>query len=63
MELSTLSDSDLDELERFLEGDLPGVAQGGEGIGEALGRGATRLLLRLAGLPSLRLEDAVEVRE
>jgi hypothetical protein len=56
VELSTLSDSDLDELERFLEGDLPGVAQGREGIGEALGRGATRILLRLAGLPSLRLE-------
>jgi Domain of unknown function (DUF4390) len=56
IELSTLSDSDLDELERFLEGDLPGVAQGREGIGEALGRGATRILLRLAGLPSLRLE-------
>jgi hypothetical protein len=57
VELSTLSDSDLDELERFLEGDLPGVAQGKEGIGEALGRGATRILLRLAGLPSLRLES------
>jgi hypothetical protein len=56
VELSTLSDTDLDELERFLEGDLPGVAQGREGIGEALGRGATRILLRLAGLPSLRLE-------
>jgi hypothetical protein len=53
MEVSTLSDSDLDELERFLEGDLGG---GGDGIGDALGRGATRMLLRLAGLPSLRLE-------
>jgi hypothetical protein len=60
LELSTLSDSDLDELERFLEGDLPGVAQGPGGIGEALGRGATRLLLRLAGLPSLRLEARTE---
>ena len=27
-----------------------------EGVGDALGRGATRFLLRLAGLPSLRLE-------
>jgi Domain of unknown function (DUF4390) len=66
LELSTLSDSDLDELARFLEGDLPGVAQGREGIGEALGRGATRMLLRLAGLPSLRLEGRTtgfEVRE
>jgi len=55
LEVSTLSDSDLDELERFLEGDLE-AARGREGIGDALGRGATRFLLRLAGLPSLRLE-------
>jgi hypothetical protein len=56
LEVSTLSDSDLDELERFLEGDL-GDAQGQDGLGDALGRGATRFLLRLAGLPSLRLEE------
>ncbi len=56
LEISTLSDSDLDELQRFLEGDLGEVAQGEGGVGDALGRGATRFLLRLAGLPSLRLE-------
>jgi hypothetical protein len=56
MGISTLSDSDLDELQRFLEGDLGEVAKGEEGAGNALGRGATRFLLRLAGLPSLRLE-------
>ena len=56
MEVSTLSDSDLDELERFLEGDLGDAAGGQGGLGDALGRGATRFLLRLAGLPSLRLE-------
>ncbi|HEY7614622.1 MAG TPA: DUF4390 domain-containing protein [Gemmatimonadales bacterium] len=56
LEVSTLSDSDLDELERFLEGDL-GDDGGQGGLGEALGRGATRFLLRLAGLPSLRLEE------
>jgi hypothetical protein len=55
LEVCTLSDADLDELERFLEGDLE-QARGREGIGDALGRGATRFLLRLAGLPSLRLE-------
>ena len=55
LEVSTLSDDDLDELERFLEGDLS--PPGGEGgVGDVLGRGATRFLLRLAGLPSLRLE-------
>jgi Domain of unknown function (DUF4390) len=56
LQVSTLSDSDLDELERFLAGDAQREAQGGEKLGDALGRGATRFLLRLAGLPSLRLE-------
>ncbi len=54
--ISTLSDSDLDELQRFLEGDLDEDAGGKQGVGDAVGRGATRFLLRLAGLPSLRLE-------
>jgi hypothetical protein len=56
LQVSTLSDSDLDELERFLAGDLGQSDQGDESFGDALGRGATRFLLRLAGLPSLRLE-------
>jgi hypothetical protein len=55
LEISTLSDSDLDELRRFLEGDPDDP--GGKGkAGDVLGRGATRLLLRIAGLPTLRLE-------
>jgi hypothetical protein len=54
LEVSTLSDDDLEELERFLDG---GTTRRGEGgLSDALGRGATRFLLRLAGLPSLRLE-------
>ncbi|MEA2722299.1 MAG: hypothetical protein QOH59_70 [Gemmatimonadales bacterium] len=60
LQVSTLSDSDLDELERFLAGDLGNGAQGSEGIGDAVGRGTTRFLLRLAGLPSLRLEARSE---
>ena len=60
LQVSTLSDSDLDELERFLAGDLGNGGGGNEGIGEAVGRGATRFLLRLAGLPSLRLEARSE---
>jgi hypothetical protein len=55
LQVSTLSDSDLDELERFLSGDL-GRGQRNGNLGDALGREATRFLLRLAGLPSLRLE-------
>jgi hypothetical protein len=56
LQVTTLSDSDLDELERFLAGDLDQEEERGENFGDALGRGATRFLLRLAGLPSLRLE-------
>lgn len=56
LQVSTLSDSDLDELERFLRGDLGPAASEGRDLGDALGRGATRILLKLAGLPSLRIE-------
>lgn len=57
IQVATLSDSDLDELERFLAGDLDQREEGGQNLGDALGREATRFLLRLAGLPSLRLES------
>jgi hypothetical protein len=56
LSLSTLSESDLDELDRFLRGDLGSAASGEENLGDALSRGAKRLLLNLAGMPSLRLE-------
>ena len=56
LKVSTLSDSDLDELERFLRGDLGPAASEGRDLGDALGRGATRLLLKLGGLPNLRVE-------
>jgi Domain of unknown function (DUF4390) len=60
LQVSTLSDSDLDELERFLAGDLDGNSDDGDDLGDILGRGATRFLLGLAGLPSLRLETRTE---
>jgi hypothetical protein len=60
LQVSTLSDSDLDELERFLTGDLGRGGERGGNLGDALGREATRFLLRLAGLPSLRLEARSE---
>jgi hypothetical protein len=56
LQISTLSDTDLDDLERFLAGDPDPRDDSGQKIGDALGREATRFLLRLAGLPSLRLE-------
>ena len=56
LEVSTLSDSDLDELSRWLKGDV-GPAVSGEGsLGDALARGAQRALVRIAGLPRLTLE-------
>jgi len=60
LEITTLSDSDLDELERFLRGDLTPAAEGHGDVGSAVGRGAKRLVLKLAGLPSLSLSSQTE---
>lgn len=63
LEVSTLSDSDLDELSRWLKGEV-GPAVSGEGsLGEALARGAQRALVRIAGLPRLTLEARSTVVE
>jgi hypothetical protein len=54
--IESLSLSDLEEVERWLRGDLePAIRSSGE-VGNALGRGARRLLIRLSGLPRRRLE-------
>lgn len=56
LEVTTLNDTDLQELSRWLAGDV-GPAVSGEGnLGQALARGAQRVLVRLAGLPRQRLE-------
>jgi hypothetical protein len=56
LEVTTLNDTDLEELARWLKGDV-GPAVSGEGnFGEALARGAQRVLVRIAGLPRQRLE-------
>jgi hypothetical protein len=56
LEVTTLNDTDLAELSRWLRGDV-GPAVSGEGdFGEALVRGAQRVLVRIAGLPRQRLE-------
>ncbi|NNG17256.1 MAG: hypothetical protein HKM89_12320 [Gemmatimonadales bacterium] len=52
--VSTLSDSDIEELERFLRG--TDNEDTDRAIGDVIGRAMTRLLLRMAGLPSIRLE-------
>lgn len=56
MEVETLSLSDLDELRRWLRGDLGPAVGGPEEVGSALGRGLRRVLVRVLGLPVRRFE-------
>lgn len=56
LEVTTLNDTDLKELSRWLSGDVGPVVSGEGNFGEALARGAQRVLVRLAGLPRQRLE-------
>ncbi|HXY18883.1 MAG TPA: hypothetical protein VEH83_02700 [Gemmatimonadales bacterium] len=56
LDIASLSQSDLDEVERWLRGDVgPAISSRG-GLGGALAVGARRLLIRLSGLPHRRLE-------
>ncbi len=60
LEVTTLNDTDLEELTRWLKGDVsPAVSRGGN-LGDALLRGAQRALVRIAGLPRLALEARSE---
>ncbi len=56
IEVETLSVSDLDELRRWLRGDLGAAVGEGEEVGSALGRGFRRLLVRALGLPVQRYQ-------
>jgi len=56
LEVTTLNDTDLQELSRWLSGDVGPAVSGGQNFGDALARGAQRVLVRLAGLPRQRLE-------
>jgi hypothetical protein len=56
MEVETLSLSDLEELRRWLQGDLGAAVEGEESVGGALGRGLRRLLVRALGLPVQRYQ-------
>ncbi len=58
LEVTTLSDSDLDELERFFRGELQTVPDSQIG-GTTVGRGARRLMLRLAGLTQSEADGEV----
>ena len=56
LEVTTLNDSDLEELTRWLNGDVTPAVSGRESFGQALTHGAQRALVRIAGLPTLTLE-------
>ncbi|MDX1673348.1 MAG: DUF4390 domain-containing protein [Longimicrobiales bacterium] len=60
LEIETLSLSDLDELERWLRGELGPAVRGGESITGAIGTGLKRLLVRVLGLPARRYEARSE---
>jgi hypothetical protein len=56
LNIESLSLSELEEAERWLKGDFaPAVSHSGE-VGNSLGRGVRRLLIRLSGLPRRQLE-------
>ena len=60
LEVTTLNDTDLEELTHWLKGDVSPAVSGGGDVGGALSRGAQRLLVRIAGLPRLTLEARSE---
>ncbi|MCI0432476.1 MAG: hypothetical protein L0271_02335 [Gemmatimonadetes bacterium] len=60
LEIETLSLSDLAELERWLQGELGPAVSGERSLPGAVGEGAKRLLIRLLGLPTRRVEARSE---
>ena len=61
LEIESLSESELAEVERWLKGDVgPAIAHTGN-IGDALAQAARRLLIRFSGLPHRRLEARSEI--
>lgn len=56
LEMGTLSVSELEEIEGWLRGDLRRAVTERGDVGDALGRGARLVLVRLSGLPSRRME-------
>lgn len=56
LDVETLSLSDLEELERWLKGELKPAVSGDHSIPDAIGEGAKRLLIRVLALPNRTLE-------
>ncbi len=61
LEIESLSESELQEVERWLKGEIgPAISRTGN-IGDALAQGFRRLLVRFSGLPRRRLEARSEI--
>ena len=56
LQVETLSLSDLEELERWLQGELQPAVSGNRSVGGALGAGVKRLAMGLLNLPARSLE-------
>lgn len=56
LQIETLSLSDLEELERWLQGELQPAVSGQRSVPGAIGQGAKRLMLRILDLPERRYE-------
>jgi hypothetical protein len=54
VEIETLSLSDLDELQRWLRGDLSASARSEDEVGTVVGRGFHRVMVRVLGIPTRR---------
>lgn len=54
VEMETLSLSDLDDLQRWLRGDLATGARADDEVGTVVGRGVHRLMVRVLGIPARR---------
>lgn len=56
LQIETLSVSDLEELERWLQGELQPAVSGQRSVPGAVGQGAKRLMLRILDLPERRFD-------
>ena len=60
VDVETLSLSDLEELERWLKGELQPAVSGERSLPGAIGQGARRLFIRVLSLPERRMEARSE---
>ena len=60
VQVETLSLSDLEELQRWLQGDLATAVRGDEAVGTAVGRGVHRMVVRMLGIPAKRFKVKTE---